>query len=265
VISLVVMVVLVLVALVARPLNRFVVGTTPEAIDVTIRLSGPTAEHVMGTDHLGRDILARVIDGSRISLSIGFLVIGISNTVGLVVGGLAGYVGGLVDNILMRVVDALLAVPTILLLLAILSTRPDFGVPGIALIIGLTSWMGAARLVRSEFLAIRERVFVLASRSVGATGWHIATRHIIPNVVPTLTVTSTLGVATAILTESSLSFLGLGVQPPQASWGNMLMGAQNYLWRNPLMAVWPGMFIMISVLSFNFVGDGLREALDPRQ
>lgn len=263
-VSLVVSIMLLLMALLGTFINRHLLGTTPEAIDVSARLNGPSAEHPLGTDRLGRDVLARIIDGSQVSLSVAFLVICISNTVGLVVGGVAGYVGGLLDNILMRIVDALLAMPTLLLLLAILSTKPQVGVPGIALIIGLTSWMGPARLVRGEFLAIRERDFVLAARSLGASDWHIVTRHIFPNVVPTLTVISTLGVAMAILTESSLSFLGLGVQPPQASWGEMLMGAQNYLWRNPLLAVWPGLFIMISVLAFNFVGDGLREALDPR-
>jgi peptide/nickel transport system permease protein len=188
----------------------------------------------------------------------------VSMTIGMVVGGMAGHFGGLVDNLLMRITDTLLSTPTFYILLAMTAYAGSLAIVGIVIIIAATSWMGVARIMRAEFLSLREREFVVAAVTVGATDRQIIWRHILPNVLSTAIVAATLRVGGAILVESSLSFLGLGVQPPAASWGTMLSNAQLYVWQKPILAVYPGACIMVAVLCFNFIGDGLREAFDPR-
>ena len=254
---------LMVLALLAPTINAELLKIDPNAIDLVNVRAVPSRAHLLGTDELGREVLARLLVGGRISLAVGLSVVAISAAIGLLVGLSAAYLGGLVENSLMRFVDTMLAIPSFYLALAVASmTRPS--VLNVILIIALTSWMGSARLVRSEGLSLREREYVTAARCFGATDLYVILHHILPGVVPTLTVASTLGVAGAILTESGLSFLGVGVRPPMASWGSLLTNAQIYLWTTPLLAVYPGLLIMITVLALNFVGDGLRESLDPR-
>lgn len=225
----------------------------------------PSAEHFMGTDHLGRDIWSRMLFGSRVSLMVGFLTMLISVGVGAAYGAVSGYYGGRLDSILMRAVDILLSLPTMFLLIILAAfIKPNFF--GIAVIIGLTSWMRVARLVRGEFLSLKEQEFVEAARALGYSNSRIIFVHILPNVTAQIIVNATLLVAYAILIESALSFLGLGVQPPQFSWGSMLNAAQdiNLLRQAPWTALFPGLAIFITVLCFNFFGDGMRDALDPK-
>lgn len=263
--GLIVLVIIALVALLGPAINEHVLHTTPERMDASARLVGPSSRHLLGADRFGRDVLARLLAGSRVSLAVGFLVVGVSMTVGILVGVLAGAIGGLVDNLLMRMVDTLLAVPSLYLILAIVAWTREFTLAGIVIVIGITGWMGTARLIRAEILSIKERDYVLAAWCVGVPRWQIILRHMMPNVVPTIVVAATLGAASAILVESGLSFLGLGVQPPDSSWGSMLHEYQELVWSAPSLAFYPGMMIMLTVLSFNFVGDGLREAFDPRR
>ena len=251
-------------ALLAPVLSNYVLGWEPDQIDYGNTYAGPSGHHLLGTDELGRDIVVRLLYGGRVSLSIGLLVVVVSVVLGLVVGGIAGYAGGLVDNVLMRITDTLLSIPTIFLLLAVGSYAQEFTIVGIILVIGFTSWMGVARIMRAEFLSLQTRDYVLAARALGATDWRITLRHIFPNALHSLIVAATLGVGQGILIEAALSFLGMGVRPPMSSWGSMLNNAQTYVWMAPMLAVYPGFCIMLAVLSFNFVGDGLREALDPR-
>ena len=225
-------------------------------------LEGPSAAHPFGCDPLGRDILARLLVGGRISLAVGLLVAVCTTVLGLLVGLASGYLGGLVDSLLMRFTDTMLAMPTFFIVLA----AAAFLGPSLfntIVIIGLTQWMVSARLIRSECLAIREKEFILAARVAGHTDLGVM-RHILLNVLSTVIVVATLAVATGILTESALSYLGLGIQPPRASWGSMLSGAQNYIFVEPMQGVYPGVLIVLTVLAVNFVGEGLREALDPR-
>jgi len=263
-VSSVVLVLLVVVAVAGPWLVEVVLHTTPVKVYAGLNYAPPSREHPLGTDDLGRDMLARVVSGIRISLSIGLLVVLVSSAIGILVGGAAGAMGGRVDSMLMLISDTLLGMPTFYLLLAVASYFSRFSIVGIVIVIALTSWMGTARIVRSEFLTIKQRDYVLAARTLGSSNLRIILRHILPNVVPTITVAVSLSVASAILVESSLSFLGLGVQTPQASLGTLLTKAQLYVWTAPMLAVIPGICIMIIVLAFNFVGDGLREALDPR-
>lgn len=225
----------------------------------------PSAEHYFGTDNLGRDVFSRMLFGSRISLMVGFVTMAISVLLGSAYGAVAGYYGGRLDGIMMRLVDILLALPTMFLLIILAAfVKPDF--LGIAAIIGLTYWMRVARLVRGQFLSLKEQEFVEAARALGYSDSRIIFRHILPNVTAPIIVNATLMVAYAILTESALSFLGLGVQPPQFSWGSMLNAAQDItLLRDaPWTAFFPGLAIFITVLCFNFFGDGLRDAFDPK-
>lgn len=227
-----------------------------------VSLEGPSLAHPFGCDPLGRDILARLLVGGRISLAVGLLVAVCTTVLGLLVGLTSGYLGGLVDSVLMRFTDTMLAMPTFFIVLA----AAAFLGPNLfntIVIIGLTQWMVTARLIRSECLAIREKEFILAARVSGQSNLGIM-RHILLNVVSTVIVVATLAVATGILTESALSYLGLGIQPPQASWGSMLSGAQGYIFVEPMQGVYPGVLIVLTVLAVNFVGEGLREALDPR-
>ncbi|HMK55569.1 MAG TPA: ABC transporter permease [Dissulfurispiraceae bacterium] len=236
----------------------------PFAIDVYNVISAPSAAHLLGTDELGRDILSRMIWGSRVSLSVGFVAVGIATMIGIVVGAAAGYYGKAVDATLMRFVDIMLCFPTLFLILAVIAIiGPSIWV--IMVVIGVTGWMDVSRLVRAEILSLKERDFVSAARAIGAGDVRIISRHILPNALSPVFVSATLGVAGAILTESGLSFLGLGVQPPDASWGNILSSGKDYItvgawW----LSFFPGMAILVTVLSYNLVGEGLRDALDPR-
>lgn len=236
-------------------------GLEPNTLSC-MSLEAPSRVHPLGCDPLGRDLLARLLAGGRISLAVGVLVALCTTVLGLLVGLTSGYFGKTVDSILMRITDTLLAMPTFFIVLA----AAAFLGPSLfntILIIGCTQWMVSARLIRSECLAIREREFITAARISGQTNLGIM-RHILINVISIVTVVATLAVATGILTESALSYLGLGIQPPQASWGSMLGGAQSYIFADPMQGVYPGVLIVLTVLAVNFVGEGLREALDPR-
>lgn len=245
--------------------------------DTSRRLQSPSAQHWFGTDSIGRDVFARTIYGGQISLIIGLTAVTIEVLAGVIVGALAGYYGGVVDSILMRITEAMLNIPEIFLLIVMAKffggKIPDLEFLGrtysgslvvIVVIIGLTSWMYLARIVRAEFLSIKENDFILAARATGTSNLQIIFLHILPNSIAPIVVAATLGVANAILAEAYISFLGLGVQPPTATWGNMLDGANNYLENAPWLWFFPGFFILLTVLSINFLGDGLRDALDPR-
>lgn len=234
----------------------------PFSTDPLGGLQGASAGHVLGTDELGRDVLSRLIYGARVSLLVGLLSMGVAIVTGSTIGALAGYFGGTADAWLMRFTDAMMALPTFFLILAVLAVFGG-GPVVVMLVIGMTSWMQVARIVRGEVLRWRVAEFVDAARVIGASDGQILARHIFPQVAPSIIVTATLGVAFAILTESALSYLGLGIQPPTPSWGNMLQNAQQYLWSAPRLAVYPGGMILLTVLSYNFFGDGLRDALDP--
>lgn len=236
---------------------------SPDDLDAYHVLLPPSADHWLGTDELGRDVLTRIIYGARISLKVGFVSIGIAAAIGTVAGLFAGYYGGWVDQLLMRFVDIMLCFPTFFLMLAVIAMLEP-SIWYIMIIIGLTGWMGVARLIRAEVLTLRERDFVLAARSIGASDTRIIFMHILPNALSPVIVTATLGVAGAILTESALSFLGIGVQPPVPSWGNMLTSGKDYLEFAWWLSLFPGLAILITVIAYNLVGEGLRDALDPR-
>jgi len=241
------------------------------------RLAPPSAEHPFGTDAVGRDVLARTVYGGQISLLIGISAVLVSLSFGVLVGALSGYYGGLIDSILMRFTEAMFSIPSLFLLIVMSKffggRIPSFDVFGrslsgsvivIVTVIGLTSWMYLARLVRANFLSLKQRDFVLAAECLGVPNRDIIVRHILPNTLAPIIVAATLGVAGAILSEAYVSFLGLGVQPPTASWGNMLENAYNYLESAPWLWFFPGLLTVLTVLSINFIGDGLRDALDPR-
>jgi peptide/nickel transport system permease protein len=232
----------------------------PNAIDVNAILLPPGPQHLFGTDALGRDIFSRMLWGGRVSLWVGFVAVGLSTAIGLVLGLMAGYFGKLADEIIMRIVDVMLCFPSFFLILAVIAfLQPSL--LNIMIVIGLTSWMGVARLVRAETLTLRERDFVLAARVAGAGPGRIIFKHILPNALAPVLVSATLGVAGAILVESSLSFLGLGVQPPDPSWGNMLTEGKEVL---GVASIFPGLAILVTVLGYNLLGEGLRDLLDPR-
>lgn len=233
-------------------------------IDVMQRFAPPLAgAHLLGTDELGRDMLARLMMGGRISLGIGFAAMAIAIAIGTGVGMIAGYHGGAIGSLLMRFVDAILCFPTIFLLLALAAlVKP--GVISMVLLIAATSWMNVARIVEAQIKALREQDYAVAARSFGASHLRVMLRELLPNAMAPIVVAATLNVARAILLESYVSFLGYGIQPPTASWGNMLNNAQIYLTSAPWLAILPGIAITLAVTSFNFTGDGLRDALDPR-
>ncbi|PIE31956.1 peptide ABC transporter permease [candidate division KSB3 bacterium] len=236
----------------------------PEEPDLFNMVANPSWPHVMGTDELGRDMLTRTLYGGRVSLIVGVFAMLIAVTLGTLVGAFAGYFGGIIDSVLMRFTDFTLAFPRIfvLILLAIL-LRP--GIPTVVLVIGLLAWMPVARLVRGSFLEIRNRQFVEAAQAIGAGTGRIMFRHILPNALGPIIVAASLGVADAIISESGLSFLGLGIQPPTATWGNMLKNAIDQIFDAPWTAIVPGFMIFLTVLSINYIGDGLRDAFDPRK
>jgi peptide/nickel transport system permease protein len=243
----------------------------PELSDVLNRLQPPTWEHPFGTDPLGRDVLTRVLYGGRISLFVGFMVVVITLMIGVPVGVLAGYFGGWVDDLLMRLIDSSLALPSLMILILLSALLREVDVPfiqrnnvmTIAFVIGILSWMTVARLVRAIFLTLREMEYVTASRSLGASNFRIIVSEILPNGLGPIIVESTLEIGWAIMEESGLSFLGFGIQPPTASWGNLLNNAQEHLVKQPWLAIFPGIMIFMTIISVNYIGDGLRDALDP--
>lgn len=235
----------------------------PYEINVEKILQPPSLQHPFGTDPLGRDVLSRIIWGARVSLWVGFVAIGIAILIGIVVGALAGFYAGPIDALLMRLVDIMLAVPTFFLILAVIAILEP-SIRNIMIVIGLTGWMGVARLVRGQFLGIKEMDYVAAARAQGARDFRLILRHILPNALSPVYVAAVLGVAGAILTESALSFLGIGVQPPKASWGSILTAGKDNIEIAWWLSVFPGLAIFVTVLGYNLLGEGLRDALDPR-
>src|SRR5579884_3030267 len=236
----------------------------PAQLDLATRLEGPTRAHWFGTDELGRDIFSRVIYGARISMLVGGSVVVGSLFLGLIVGSIAGYYGGRVDRFVNVVVmNAFLSFPGILLAIAFVAFRGP-GVFNLILALSLGGWVGYARLVRAQVLATREREYVEAARALGASDWRVITRHILPNIIQPVIVQAAIGMAGAILAEATMSFLGLGVAPPTASWGSMLNDARSHLFDAPHLVIFPALAVMLAVLAFNFIGDALRDFLDPR-
>jgi len=256
------LVVLVLMAL-TTALAPLLAPYSPTAQDLLNTLSSPSASHVLGTDDLGRDILSRLIYGGRITLGIGFGAAIVVFIIGILVGAVAGYVGGWVDGLLMRFVDLVLSFPSLFLLL-ILAAYTGVNVVTIILFIGFFGWMYLARLVRSEFLVIREMEYVQAARAAGVGGWRMVWRHMLPNAIAAIIVNVTFAIAVAMYVEAALDFLGFGLSPDVATWGNMLAQSEQYIAVNPLLTVAPGVLLTIAILAVNFIGDGLRDAFDPR-
>lgn len=232
----------------------------PSQIDCDNLLMPPSSKHLLGTDSLGRDLLSRLIYGARISLSIGFIAVGIATFLGLIMGALAGFYGRLTDSIIMRFADIMLCFPTFFLILAVVAILEP-SIFNIMMIIGVTSWMGPARLIRGQILSLKEREFIQAEHALGASHLRIIFRHLVPNAIGPVMVNATLGIAGAILLESGLSFLGLGVQPPVASWGNMLIEAKSTLGLAWWVMLPPGAAILITILGFNFIAEGLKEVV----
>jgi peptide/nickel transport system permease protein len=235
----------------------------PNAIDRHNVLMPPGLHHLLGTDDLGRDVMSRMIWGARISLAVGFVAIGIATLIGMLLGALAGYYGGWTDRVIMRFIDIMLSIPTFFLILAVIAFIGP-SIWNIMIVIGLTSWMGVARLVRAEFLSLKEREFVLAARAVGASDVRIIFRHVMINSMAPVLVSAVLGVAGAVLVESALSFLGIGIQPPTPSWGNILSLGKDYIELAWWLSVYPGLAILITVLGYNLLGEGIRDSIDPR-
>jgi len=235
----------------------------PGAINLKEVLSPPSKDHLLGTDQLGRDVLSRMIWGSRISLKVGFVATGIAILIGTLLGALSGYYRGITDSLIMRLVDIMLCFPTFFLILAVIAFLEP-SIWNIMIIIGLTGWMGITRLVRADFITLREREFVQAARVIGAGDSRIIFIHMLPNAMASILVAATLGIAGAILTESALSFLGIGVQPPTPSWGNMLTAGKDNIDIAWWLSLFPGLAILLTVLGFNLLGEGIRDSLDPR-
>jgi peptide/nickel transport system permease protein len=262
---------------IAAPLIGRALGIDSEAVNLLAQKQPPSAAHWLGTDELGRDLLLRLLEGGRVSLGIGLIISVSAAVIGTAIGLVAGYLGGRTDAILMRVTDGIIALPKLPLLIVLAAVDVSkLGVPAsvaqsemlnfwrIATIITLVGWTTVARLVRGATLSLREREFVRAARAMGAGPGRIMFVHVLPNVAGPITVATTLSVGGIILTESVLSFLGLGIQPPMASWGAMLTNAQDLIWSAPMLAVWPGLAIFVTVICCNLLGDGLQDALDPR-
>jgi len=243
----------------------------PEVSEISERYRPPTWSHLMGTDALGRDLFTRALYGGRVSLTVGLLVVMISITIGVPIGALAGYYGGRLDGILMRITDAFLSLPSFLVLILLSAILREVEAPlfernnvlTISLVIGVFAWTTFARLVRATFLTLRETDFVSASRALGGSDLRIIIRHILPNSIGPIIVEATLEFGYAIIEESGLSFLGFGIQPPTPSWGNLLSNAQEHFTKYPWLAVFPGLMIFLSIISINYIGDGLRDAFDP--
>ena len=237
----------------------------PYKVDLLAAAEGPSRAHWLGTDEVGRDVFSRIVYGARVSLSVGLVAVTIYTAIGVLLGAVSGYFGGFVDSVIQRLTDTVMCFPTLVIIIAAVSiTGPSIW--NVMLILGLLSWPGTCRLVRGQFLSIREQEFVEAARAAGASDIRLIFRHVLPNATAPVIVSATFGVAAAILTEAGLSFLGLGVQPPTASWGNMINLAQSATILQQMPWLWapPGILIAVAVLSINFVGDGLRDAMDPR-
>lgn len=258
--GLIVLTVFILIAIFAPKIAPY----DPAQVDLLNVDAPPSREHWLGTDLVGRDVLSRLIWGSRVSLLVGFTVAMGSVLVGTIIGAIAGYFGGIIDTILMRLIDVMLSFPSLFLNILVLSIFGSNFVWLIAILVA-TGWMGVARLVRGSFLQLREMQYVEAAKAIGVSHWEIMFNHLLRNATAPIIVQATLGVGGAILSESGLSFLGLGVQPPKTSWGQMLDGAREYMLTNPMLAVYPGLCIFLTVLAVNFIGDGIRDAFDPRQ
>lgn len=246
----------------------------PEKTDLDAMLQPPSLAHPMGTDELGRDLLTRILYGGRVSLSIGVMAMTLAVTVGTVIGGVAGFYGGWIDNVLMRFTDMMLSFPQLFVLIILAIALRDLPIDAlrgtafasvfsIVLVIAVLAWMQVARLVRASFLSLKEQEFTEAARCIGVSNRRIMLRHLLPNALSPIIVAATFRVATSIITESGLSYLGFGVQPPTPTWGNMLKNAQDQMTRAPWTAIFPGLMIFITVIAINFIGDGLRDSLDP--
>lgn len=251
--------IIVIAALLAPALAPF----DPSEQDTFRRLEGPSREHLLGLDDLGRDVLSRILYGARVSLRVGFSVVILASIAGVMLGAIAGYFGGRIDTLIMRICDMLLAFPGILLAIALVAVLGP-SLNNVILALATIGWVGYARLVRGQVLKVREMEFVTAARALGAQSHRIIFRHVLPNVINPVIVMATLGLAGAILSEASLSFLGLGVQPPTPSWGAMLTSGRRYLGLANHLAIFPGAAIMLAVMGLNFLGDGLIDALDPK-
>lgn len=261
VLGLVILIILVLLAVFANVIANY--DNVVIKQNLSQRLQAPSAAHWLGTDEFGRDIFARLVHGTRVSLQVGIIAVGISIIIGGILGAIAGYYGGKLDNIIMRVMDIFLAVPSILLAIAIVSALGP-SILNLMLAISISSVPSYARIVRASVLSIRDQEFIEAARAIGASNTRIIFRHIIPNSLAPVIVQATLGVASAILSTAGLSFIGLGIQPPAPEWGSMLSGGRQYLRYAWWVTTFPGIAIMITILSLNLLGDGLRDALDPR-
>ncbi|OAD19609.1 binding-protein-dependent transport system inner membrane component [Candidatus Thiomargarita nelsonii] len=282
--GLIILLLLILAALAGKALTEWTIVFDPATVRLIDKFLPPlsfASEHLpaedwprfgiylLGTDELGRDVFARMLQGSFVSLSIGFIAVGISVLIGILLGGLAGYYGNVrlgfisVDTLIMRFTDVMLCFPTFFLILTVVALLPP-SIYNIMIIIGITSWMGTARFVRAEFLALREQDFVVAAHALGLPSWRIIFLHMVPNAMAPVLISAIIGVAGAILTESALSFLGFGVQPPYATWGNILADGKNFIFDAPWLFFIPGIAILIVVLAFNLVGEGMREAFNPK-
>jgi peptide/nickel transport system permease protein len=254
---------------VVRLPDKFKPPMSVAAVEVKAANRPPLGRYWLGTDELGRDVLARMLQGSFVSLSIGFIAVGISIVIGIALGGVSGFYGDVklgvvsIDSLIMRFTDVMLCFPTFFLILTVVALLPP-SIYNIMVVIGLTSWMGTARFVRAEFFALKEQDFVVAAKALGLPERRIIFRHMVPNAIAPVLVSATIGVASAILTESALSFLGFGVQPPYATWGNILADGKGFIFDAPWLFFIPGISILFVVLAFNLVGEGLREALNPR-
>ena len=255
---------IVAVAVLAALIGPVVAPFDSASQDLALRLTGPSAQHWFGLDELGRDILARVLLGARVSLMVGIVVIGVSSIAGMAIGGVSGYYGGRIDQAIGRVMDVLMAFPGMLLAIALVAVLGP-SLVNVVLALALIGWVGYARLVRGQVLRAREFEYVMAAKALGAGTARVLMRHVLPTAWPPLLVQATLGMAGAILSEAALSFLGLGVQPPTPSWGTMINGGRVHLLDAPHLTIFPGLFLAMVVLGFNFLGDGLRDALDPRR
>lgn len=256
--------VLVGVVVVAALAGPWLVTVDPRAQELALRLAGPSWAHPLGLDELGRDILARLVAGARVSMLVGVSVVSVSAFLGLLVGGIAGYAGGWVDTVLGRIIDVLMAFPGILLAIALVAALGP-SLRNVVIALATIGWVGYARLVRGQVLKAREFEYVQAARSLGASAPRVLVRHVLPSAYPAVLVQATLGMAGAIVAEASLSFLGLGVQPPTPSWGAMLDAGRGHLMDAPHLTIFPGVAIALLVLGFNFLGDGLRDRIDPRR
>jgi len=255
--------VIITIVLLAAALAPFIAPYDPNFIDIESILIAPSYNHIMGTDGLGRDVFSRMLYGAQISLLVGFVAVGISTGIGIILGSIAGFYRGWIDSFIMRIVDIVLSIPSFFLILAVIAFLTP-SIWNIMIVIGLTSWMGVTRLVRAEFLSLRGREFVMASEAMGSSDIKIILLHLLPNSMTPIIVSSVLGIASAVLVESGLSFLGLGVQAPTASWGNILTDGKEYIQFAWWLSLFPGLAILLTVLGYNLLGEGLRDILDPK-